>query len=234
MTIAITAPSATATPAPIVETYAPSSAKDVETSTVIRNRAYDDILLEAREYDPLPKAMMADITDRVVGMLDKHTSVWARCLGENSTPFFEESPAGAVSKGRSSAATRVSPEAAMMCAECPIRPQCAEQALNNLSSHAMTVMAGVLIPYSSRLPRTSRDILESAIGSKEMIPDLVRWYVTLSATSLRYHSGDARLAFRAVRGRLPRGIFRYVCDYLVENPVSSFTVELPKVRQRVR
>lgn len=225
------APSETLTPMTRCDTL-PTVAPAEEVPDV--DTAYSEILEEAKEYDPLPRAVIDTITSRIVTRLSSHSEHWARCLGEDPEPFFEEVVTGYTSKGRTTTTSHVSPKASMMCAECPIRPQCAEKALNNLSSHAMSVMAGVRIPYTSKLSRTAQASLLGSIQDHAAMPELIRWYVVLSATSLRYHSGYAADSFSVLRGRMPIGIFKYVCDYLTQYPVSAFTVTTPKMVKTIR
>lgn len=188
------------------------------------DRDYKAITKESKEYDPIPKTKIDDIVAKVLAKLDSHSHHWARCLGEDTEPFFEEAVIGYTSKGRATTTSYVSPQAALMCAECPIRSQCAAEALANPQLHSMSVMAGVRIPYGPKLSKTATESLMSSVKNCSDVPALVRWYVVVSATALRFHNGNIVDSFKVVRGHLPQGIFRYVAKYLEKYPVTAFTV----------
>lgn len=167
-----------------------------------------------------------ELVDTIVADLDERWSRWGNCVGKNPDYFCAT---GYVSE------QTPKPAAADICAMCPVRAQCARQALNNLDDHAWTVMGGVSLPFNPRKSHRAQRQLEVACEEDPYVRRKVAWHMVMSLYALRAKKCDTAAAWALVRRKVDWGVFVRTCSkvgviaprdprvpaIMVEEPVES-------------
>ena len=163
-------------------------------------------LADLSSYIPLSIISETDavtLIDRILESLDERWFRWGNCIGKNPDFFCapdytsEQTP---------------QPEAAELCAMCPVKAQCATQALNNLDDHAWTVMGGVSLPYNPRKSNRAQRQLEKASEEDPYVTRKVAWHVVMSLAALKAKKFDTLLAWSLIRNKVNWGIFVRTCS----------------------
>lgn len=191
---------------------------------------YDDILREARLYDPFPHKILFAIVETVWSEIPDHDfTEWAQCKGADLRYFFDEPPEDSnlpdsVKDAIATAWTGVvSPEAAALCSACPVKHLCAEEVLKHPTHYVYGTMAGVRIPQSVKNSRPTLTRLREESIKVEEAKNQVRMQVLITGTALRRTGGDVAAAWALLETHVSRRVFVRTC-YLIANRVPSFNI----------
>lgn len=143
-----------------------------------------------------------DLIDGIVESLDERWFRWGNCIGKNPDFFCapdytsEQTP---------------QPEAAELCAMCPVKTQCAKKALQNLDDHSWTVMGGVSLPFNPRKSNRAQRQLEKASEEDPYVRRKVAWHVVMSLYALKAKKFDTLGAWSMIHDRVDWGVFVRTC-----------------------
>ena len=143
-----------------------------------------------------------DLIDGIVESLDERWFRWGNCIGKNPDFFCapdytsEQTP---------------QPEAAELCAMCPVKTQCAKKALQNLDDHSWTVMGGVSLPFNPRKSNRAQRQLEKASEEDPYVRRKVAWHVVMSLYALKAKKFDTLGAWSMMHDRVDWGVFVRTC-----------------------
>lgn len=143
-----------------------------------------------------------DLIDGIVESLDERWFRWGNCVGKNPDFFCapdytsEQTP---------------QPEAAELCAMCPVKTQCAKKALQNLDDHSWTVMGGVSLPFNPRKSNRAQRQLEKASEEDPYVRRKVAWHVVMSLYALKAKKFDTLGAWSMIHDRVDWGVFVRTC-----------------------
>lgn len=143
-----------------------------------------------------------DLIDGIVESLDERWFRWGNCIGKNPDFFCapdytsEQTP---------------QPEAAELCAMCPVKTQCAKKALQNLDDHSWTVMGGVSLPFNPRKSNRAQRQLEKASEEDPYVRRKVAWHVVMSLYALKAKKFDTLGAWSMIHDKVDWGVFVRTC-----------------------